>query len=402
MPLQQYRYVLANHRVPTSLLLTFLARVPMTAMGVTLTLHVVSTLGMGYGAAGLVGMMTTLGTALAAPYLGRMFDRHGLRPVIAACTAASATYWISAPHLAYGALLALALPAGMLAVPASSVARQILAVLVPFQRRRAAYSLDSISAEMSFMLGPAAGILLATQLSSTIALTAIGTCYGLAGTALYLANPPIRASDTVPLRKAERPPLRSWLRPRLVRTLLIAVGALFVLVGTELAALAALREQGQVAWTSAVIVVMCLASLVGGLTHGAARRSLSQPSLMALLAVLVIPVALVTEPWWLLALALIPTNLACAPTLAAGTELVSKLAPAEVRGEAMGLLDASTRVGLAIGSPVVGFVIDHSSGAWGFVTAGAGGLVIMAVALVIGRLEPERAAAEPAPATTAA
>jgi predicted MFS family arabinose efflux permease len=90
----------------------------------------------------------------------------------------------------------------------------------------------------------------------------------------------------------------------------------------------------------------------------------------------VTPAGLFDHPWWLLALALIPTNLACAPTLAATTETVSALAPARVRGEAMGLQDSATRLGLAIGSPVVGFAIDHSSPAWGFAAAGLGGLTL--------------------------
>ncbi|MBA0127432.1 MFS transporter [Haloechinothrix sp. YIM 98757] len=388
MPLRDYRRMFAYRQVPTAMLLTFLARVPMTAMGLTLTLHIVSALGMGYGAAGLVGMMTTVGTAAAAPFIGRMLDRHGLRPVIAACTTASAAYWISAPHLTYPLLLILAFPAGMLAVPASPVMRQILAAIVPARLQRTAYSLDSILIELSFMLGPATGILLTTQLSSTIALTAIGACFGAAGTALYLVNPPIRTADTAHLRKGERPPLRDWLTPRLARALLLAGGALFVLVGTELAALAILREHDQVSWTSLVIVVMCLASLAGGLTHGAVHRSLSQPTLMILLAALVVPVGLAGGAWWLLALALIPTNLMCAPTLAAGAEAISHLAPAKVRGEAMGMLDSATRLGLAIGSPAVGFVMDHSSAAWGFAAAGLGGLFIAAVAVTIGRLTP--------------
>ncbi|WP_216217030.1 MFS transporter [Amycolatopsis aidingensis] len=367
------------------MLLMFFARVPMTAMGITLTLHVVSALGHGYGAAGLVGTMTMAGSALGAPLLGRMIDRHGLRPVVAACALVSCTYWVSTPHLPYLALLVAAFPAGMLAVPAGSIARQILTALVPPERRRAAFSMDTISVEVSFMIGPAAGIALATQLSSGLALTCIGAAFALVGIALYAMNPPIRATSEVQAATGVRPPIRSWLSGRLVATLLIACGALFVLIGTELAALAALRESGEVQLTGLVIAVMCAASLVGGLVHGAARRSLSQLTLMVLLAVLVLPVGLFDEPWWLLALVLIPTNLACAPTLAATTESVSVLAPAAVRGEAMGMQDSATRLGIALGNPTVGFVIDHSSAAVGFVAAGVGGLLLAGCGVLLQR-----------------
>ncbi|MGI6874054.1 MFS transporter [Amycolatopsis sp. 3B14] len=384
MSLQPYRQVLALPGVRTAMLLFFFTRLPMTATGITLTLHVVSDLGRGYGEAGLVGTATMLGSALGAPVVGRMIDRYGLRAVTSVCGLTSAAFWLATPHLPYAALLVTALPAGALVLPASSIARQVLTALVPPESRRSAYSLDSILLETSFMVGPSAGIALSTQLSSTVALSGIGVCFALGTLALCWFNPPIRhEAEAV---TAERPPMREWLTPRLVGALLVASGALFCLMGTELATLAALRATGEVGWTGVVIAVMCVASAIGGIVHGAVRKSLSQARLMVLLTVLVIPVGLATGlPWWLLALALVPTNLACAPTLASTAEEVTGLAPPRVRGEAMGLLDAATRLGMAAGSPVVGFVIDHSGPGWGFAAAGLFGLGFAAVAFGLRR-----------------
>lgn len=385
MPFQPYLHVLRIPRVPTSLLLLVCARLPMTAMGVTLTLHVVSELGRGYGAAGLVGAATMAGSAVGSPMLGRMIDRRGLRAVAALSGSASATYWLAAPHLPYFVLLAATLPAGMLTVPSGSIARQTLAALVPETRRRTAYSVETILTEMCFMVGPATGILVVTQVSSTAALSGIGLAFLLAAAGLFWLNPPVRSATESAPAGHQRPALRSWMSRELLATLLIASGALFVLVGTELAALATLRDSGDVTWTGMVIAVMCAASLVGGIVHGGAARSLSQLPLMLLLALLVIPAGLFDHTWWILAIALIPTNLACAPTLAATTESVAGLAPAHVRGEAMGLQDSATRTGLALGSPVVGFVIDHSSPAWGFAAAGLGSLLFAAAGVFIAR-----------------
>ncbi|WP_410667342.1 MFS transporter [Amycolatopsis sp. cmx-4-68] len=373
----------------------FLARLPMTMNGVMMTLYIVTGLGRGYGAAGLVGAGVTLGMALGAPLLGRCFDRYGLRPVVALCGIGTTAFWIAAPHLPYEVLAAVAVPAGMLSVPAGSLARQVLAVLVPASERRAAYSLDTISIEATFMIGPAAGIAAMTSFSPTWTLTALGVLFGGTAFLIWLVDPPIRDAPE-PGVTGVRPPLRSWLTGPLVATLLIAAGTLFVLVGTELATLAALRSHGDIGVTGLVIAVMCAASILGGIVHGAVRRSLPQGVLMLLLALLVVPVGLADQPWWLLMLVLIPTNVLCAPTLAATTETVSRIAPPQVRGEAMGLQDASTRLGLALGSPVVGFAIDHSSPAWGFAAAGLGGLVIASAGLLRRRV-PEPAA-EPAPA----
>jgi predicted MFS family arabinose efflux permease len=175
--------------------------------------------------------------------------------------------------------------------------------------------------------------------------------------------------------------VRTWLSGRLVMAMFIGAGALFCLVGMELAALATLRESGDITWSGLLITLMCIASVVGGAIHGAVRRSLSQGTLMVLLCVLTLPVGLIDQPWWLLAIVLFPSNLLCAPTLAASTETVSALAPPRVRGEAMGLLDAASRVGLAIGSPIIGFVIDHSSPGWGFAASGLGALAIASLGL---------------------
>ncbi|PFG48734.1 putative MFS family arabinose efflux permease [Amycolatopsis sulphurea] len=382
VPFQPYRRILAMPGVRSSVILMFFARLPLTMTGVTLTLYVVSDLGRGYGEAGVVGAASTLGTALGAPVLGRCIDRYGLRPVVAACGAASTAFWFAAPHLSYPVLVACALPEGLLCMPAGSLARQILTALVPAEQRRAAYSLDTILVEATFMIGPAAGIAAITALPATLVLSGLGVLFGLTSLLTYLLNPPIRDEDEPGPAGVTRPPLRSWLSARLVATLLVAAGAMFCLVGTEVATLASLRSHGDGGWTGLVIVVMCAASMLGGIVHGGVRRSLSQGVLVMLLTVLVIPVGLWEQPWWLLMLALIPTNLACAPTLAATTETVSSLAPPAVRGEAMGLQDASTRLGLAAGSPVVGFAIDHASPAWGFAAAGLGGLLLAALGLL--------------------
>jgi MFS family permease len=386
-----------------TMLVMFTARLPFSAMGVTMTLHVLTDLGRSYAAAGLVGATTMLGSAMGGPLVGRMLDRYGLRPIVALCGTASATYWISVPHLPYPVLLAIGVPVGFLAMPVGSVAKQVIAALVPQTHRRTAYSLDAISLESSFMIGPAVSIVLATQFSSTVALTAVGTAFGLTALAIIWVNPPIRHDKQPRANRGLQPRLRDWITPRLVTALLIAASANFVLSGMELSALAALRESGEVAWTGVVLAVMVVASLIGGLLHGGVKRSLSQLPLMLALAVLTIPIGLLDHPWWLLAIALIPANLACAPTLAASTETMSAEAPERVRGEAMGMQDLASRLGITLGNPLVGLLIDHSNAAIGFVGAGMGGLLFAASGILVHHWMSSRLRCRPpAPTTTAA
>jgi hypothetical protein len=80
--------VLALPGVPPLILLALLARVPATAVGVTLTLHVVLDLHRGYGAAGLVGAASTIavGQQRVLPQYVRpnRVTRRPARPVVTA------------------------------------------------------------------------------------------------------------------------------------------------------------------------------------------------------------------------------------------------------------------------------------------------------------------------------
>ncbi|MGN9803982.1 MFS transporter [Micromonospora sp. L32] len=407
MNLTPYRQALALPGLRSLLLVSVLARIPLTATGVTLTFFVVLDLGRGYGAAGLVGAAMTVGAALGSPLLGRLVDRRGLRPVVALTTVAEAVFWASAPTLSLPVLLPAAFLAGLLALPIFSVIRQSIAALAPEDRRRPAYALDSMSVELSFMVGPALAVALATTVSARTTLWAVGTGVVASGVAFWLLNPPTRSADE-PAGPQPRTPRREWLTPRMLAVLAVSGAATLVLGGTDVAVVAVLRASGEVGWTGAVLTMWAVASLVGGFAYGAVRRSFSPLALTAALSLCTIPVGLGGGHWWLLCLALIPAGALCAPTIAATSDAVSRLAPAGVRGEAMGLHGSAVTVGIALGAPLAGAVIDASLPLWGFAVTGAIGLAVtLAVLPVELRHRRETAAvsdvadaADLAPATT--
>ena len=78
MTLKPYRETLALPGIKSLLIVATLARIPITAGAVTLTLHVVTDLGLGYGAAGLIGAAFTVGASLGAPVMGRFVDRRDI------------------------------------------------------------------------------------------------------------------------------------------------------------------------------------------------------------------------------------------------------------------------------------------------------------------------------------
>lgn len=381
MSFRKYQKVLAIPQVLPATFFMFVAGLPLTIMTLTLSLHVLNDMGRSYFDAGLVGTATALGFAVGSPLLGRMMDRHGLRPVVAICGALSTIAWVLLPLVNYALFVALAFAAGVFTIPTGSLSRQFVASLVPEDQRRPAYSLNTMLMELSFVITPAIGILLITTYSATATLVGIGVWRALSYVALYLLNWPIRnvdevTNDTDPVHLK----LREWLNARLIGVLLVSAGALFVLFGTELALIAVLRENGEIAYTGYVIAAMSIASIAGGFVHGIVHRSWSLTRLAVTMSLLLLPVVYFHQVWWWLLLALLPTNLLCTPTLAASSEAVADLAPARVRGQVMGLQDSANRMGQTLSMPLVGFAIDSLSPAMGFVAAALGGLVLIGMA----------------------
>ncbi|MFC5060993.1 MFS transporter [Actinomycetospora atypica] len=353
-----YREVLAQPGLRALYAVGFAARLPLTATGVVLTLHVAVGLDRGFAAAGIVGGAVTLGTSLGAPLLGRLIDRFGLRPVLALSGTAEVVFWGLAPELDVVVLTIAAFVAGLLALPAFSVIRQSLGAGVPESRRRPAFALDAMSAEVSFIVGPALGTAAVLALPPEPALWLVGGGFVLATAGLWWLDPPTREASAGD--RAPAPSMRSWLGAPMVTALAGAAAAVLLLSATELAVVAALTARDETAWFALANSVWCLASLVGGFLYGVAARPPAMPTLLAALAVGTIPVAF-GGPWWLVTLLVVPAGAFCAPALSSSAEAVGRLAPDAARGVATGLHGSAIMGGAALAQPLTGVLIDRVS-----------------------------------------
>lgn len=409
MRLAPYKSVLAIPGMRTFMLVSLIARLPGTATGTSLTLSVVLDLHRGYGDAGLVTAAYTIGLAVGSPLLGRLVDRRGPRPVMVVTGLSAVAFWFTAPQLSYNGLVLAAVFGGALQVPIMALVRQSMAARVPQEQRRQAYSLDSMAVELSFMIGPAVAILAITQLGdATSTMWCLGVALAGAAAVMFAYNPRVGSSSGTVVKAAVtaaaategtggavsdlaasgttsgvgaiEPKGPNWLAPGFLLTLGVAGAAALVLAGTDVSIVATLREHGQVQWAGAVIAAWCLASMIGGFIHGAMPKPFTMLTLAVLLGALTIPVG-VAHHWLLLSLLLFPAGLACAPTLASTVDAVSRAIPESARGEAIGRHSAALTVGNAMGAPLAGLVIDHSSPAFGFVTVGAVGAALALLGL---------------------
>ncbi|GAA3195250.1 MFS transporter [Actinocorallia longicatena] len=391
MTVEPYRKVLALPGVRVLLFVGLLARIPITAAGLTLTLHVVHELQLGFFRAGIVGAASTLGVALGSPVAGRFVDRYGLRPVLVVTTVAQVGFWFTAPHLSYWPLVAGALVGGALSLPVFGVVRQCIAAMVPADQRRPAFALDSMLVEVSYMVGPAAAVAGVTGAGGLWTMGAIAVGLLAAGAGLLMLNPPTRAEDEE--ETGGRPvPRRVWLTPATFGLFGVVFATTFILSATELGIVAALKADGAETWTGLFIAVWCLWSLVGGFVYGALPRAVSPLVMVALMGALTAPVGLVGGwPW--LAVALVPAGLLCSPALSSTIDTLSRWVPSSARGEAMGLHGTALTLGVAASGPTAGSVIDAHGAGWGFALAGTLGVVMVLLALPAWRtarvLEPE-------------
>jgi MFS family permease len=381
---------LANPGVRALLLVGLFARIPVIATGLTLTLHVVNGMKLGFLQAGLVGAASTAGVAVGAPVAGRFVDRYGLRPVLAVTTVAQLAFWLSAAFLPYWPLVAAAFVAGVLALPVFSVIRQCVAAAVPAEQRRIGFTLDSMLVEVSYMIGPAVAVSASAAFGSGWTMALVGLGLVGSGVALLVLNPPTRTEEEREVVEVAVP-RRQWLTPALLALLGVTLAATFVLTAAELSVVAVLKADSATRWTGLVIGLMALSSLVGGFVYGALPRGFSPLVMIGGIAALTVPLGLVGD-WQWLCLALVPSGMLCAPALSATVDAVSRWVPTAARGEAMGLHGTALTLGLAVSGPVTGLIIDDWGTNWSFAVAGLGGLLMVALAVPFWRL-PRTAAA---------
>lgn len=424
-----YRDLLAVRPIRNLLLVGMVARIPHSAAGVLLTLHIVLTLGQGYAAAGAAAAVMTIGIAVGAPWRGRRVDTVGLRRALIPSVVSETVIWSIVPHVGYQLLLPLVFVGGLLTLPIFSVVRQSLGILASGEQRRTAFALDAISTELVFMIGPAAGALVATAGFSVLGLTVVGVATSLSGLFLMWINPPTRsavpdlepdtafeagqqegaetalvaaapahlqeaAAELAPLAAAEqrrqgRVGLRhkvihnfAWFTAAVAAVFAVAAGAGMVLSGTDVGIVAALQTGGHQAQIGIVFLFWCAASVLGGLVYGAMHRPVSPVLLLLGMSALTLPMAFAQDTWTLALLSLLP-GLLCAPVLSAASEKVADLVEEGRRGEAIGWYGSALTGGVALGAPLAGLFIDGVGPGAGFVSVGVAGVLLCLVGLVL-------------------
>jgi MFS family permease len=373
---------------------SLIGRVPESIASVSVVMLLRSSTG-SYASAGIAAGGLAVGSAVAAPIVGRALDRVDERKLLAGLAGVFACAVVAivlcAGRVPEGLIVALAVVSGVARPPLDAAMRALWPRLVASERLRAAYSLDATLQELIWILGPLmlAGLLLIAGPSLPLLACA---ALSLAGTLLYATG--VRAGSGSP---ASSEPRRAGLHSLRFGSLLSAAMLYGVAVGIlNLALLAfATREHARAA-VGLLVAIWGVGSILGGLAYGAigwrAPPERRAPLLLGGLAVLL--ALLATAPGLgVLAVLMLALGLPLSPWLGTLNEAAQRLADPARTAEAFTWIYSLIALGVAAGNALAGPLIEHAGTRTAFlaggVAAGAGAL-IGACGLAIARLQALR------------
>ena len=381
--LTTYRDVLSRPGAALFSITAVISRLPLSMAGFGIVLLVSDRTG-SYAHAGVLAAVYVLAAAVFGPTQGRLADRHGQARVLwvvgmvyavgmGLTLVAIAEDWSTPlPHLCI-AIAGLATPQ-----TGSMVRARWTHAVIDRTQLNTAFSIEAVLDEVVFMIGPVLVTVLTLQISDFAGLICAAAAASLGSWALAT-------------QRRTQPPMSqhaAGARPRIGWGLLGPVMAASVGLGTlfgsaEVIVVAFCTEEGKRGAAGFVIAIWATGSLIAGVAVGALPQPTEplhrfRSSLLAL-ALLFAPLTVLSGiP--LIAVGMFLTGFMISPTLIAVVNLIEGNVPSSRLTEALTWMTTGAAVGVAPGSAVAGWVIDHHGASAGFLVPLIAGLAGSAVA----------------------
>jgi MFS family permease len=372
----------------------FAARQPFAMLTVSVVLlvdHVTAS----YGAAGAAAAVTGASMALFAPRVGRLADRYGQRTVLLpgvvlhAVAVASVTA-LALSHAPAWALLLAAVPTGATVPQIGPMVRSRWIVALggsssPLGPTAAAF--ESVTDELTFVLGPVLATALCTSVHPAAGLAAEGVLTVVGGSLFALqrgaAPRPSHRSASLGASGATGSALSNSGMPALV-TAFLGVGTVFGGMQVSVAAFA--QEAGHPGLNGVLYGTFAAGNMLSGVAFGAMRWHRSPRSrllaaywgLTAACAALLLARSLPV----LAALALV-AGMFIAPTIVTGYSLVDTLVPHGRRTEAFTWMTGAVALGQAAAVTAAGMLTDAAGSRCGFLVPLVGTAAALSVVVVL-------------------
>jgi MFS family permease len=361
------------------------ARIPNGMLSLAYLLHI-ERLTHSYGAAGLVLAATSIGQAVAGPLTSRWMGVWGMRRVLVltmlVCAAAVGTIAL-APALPIWLYMVIGLVGGLSTPPIQPAVRTIYPKMVNSRQLTPLFSLDASAQEVIWVVGPVITTLIATQVSTVLAIL-VALAFLLGGGTWFISSPE--------LGRVRIPRSRRSLGAVLAKPpVLLATVTGFLLIGACSAI-----EAGVVATfgnhspeSGLVLAIFSIGSLIGGLSFG--HLPIGPWALARRIFVVFVGMALASASlnfWWLAATLLI-AGIGIAPALAVMFGIVSASVRFSETAEAYGWVGTGQLIGAALGSAVAGFLIDQYAAPGAFWIAAGLAFFAFLVPTIFRRAHPD-------------
>lgn len=383
---QHYREIFAVPGVLGLVVSGTIARLTYAMMGIgIITMLVMQT--DHYGLAGTVAGTFTLSSALIAPRVAKFVDSHGQRRVLPWVTAFSTLMLLSLVAAAYLSapapmLYLLAVLAGTMPSMSAMIRARWAAMFRDSHHLHTAFSLDTVLAEITFIVGAPLAIALSSGLFAEAG-PLIAVLLQILGVTAFLMQ-----------RKTEPKVVAgggsdgsSVLRTPGLATIVLVLLTMGVMGGTiDVSAVAFANEHHWPTAASIMLAAYALGSILSGLMFGGLRLSISMPKqffIGTLLTALTMVPTVFSHTVFALVATLFVAGISYAPTMIVALNIGSKIiAPGRIT-EGLTWMMTGISVGVAVGAGLAGAVVDHYGARAGLLLGTSAGF-IMLIVLVAG------------------
>ena len=377
----------------------FVGRIPISMYGLSFVL-LVQPISHSYAIAGLFSAVFTISAAAAGPFTSRLADRFGQNKVSPWLTFISTVALIGAVVIVVvwtpvpdGATYTLLRPSVLAALVLTAIGGGLVPNMGSYVRARwrfvvdnermlhTAFAFESVLDEVIFVVGPILATVIAVATSGAWSLALCASLLVI-GTGLLAVQ---RRTEPTPTHSEHSQGKLALLYPGMLAVTFVAVLMGVVFGAFEVVTVAFATDAGHRGQSGVLLACYAFGSLLSGIIVGTLHfKSQLMPRLMvqtAFFALVCIPLPFVrTIPQ--LAVAAFVAGIAISPLLISAFTLVEKLVPSSRFTEGITWMTTGLGLGVALGAPVAGRIVDVQAAAHGyFVVLGAALLSVVAVAV---------------------
>ena len=384
--LNKYRQAFAGNSAWRFSTAGFIARLPMSMVGIGILMYVEAERG-SYAIAGAISGSISIAAAIGAPLSSRLVDKlgqHRVLPmqilIIVICSMALVLLIPSSVPSPY--LFIFSIGSG-LAYPSigALIRSRWTALLVSGPLLLTAFSIESMIDELIFIVGPT--IAAATSVKIHPAAPQILAIILLASGGLWLAS--MRTSE---------PPINvnqgKHGKPVIFQNGLIYMWGVHIAVGiffgaVETSIIAYTKIAGQPIYGGIVMAIWAFGSLVGGFVYGGLHLKSQLHTHLILVSLMLVPATfamIYVDSIAMLSLLAVAAGIGISPLLIASAAITQQRSPVGRTTEAIASMYAGIGLGFAFAAAMAGWLIDNRGTAYAFALGAIATLITFAITII--------------------